>query len=141
MPKRTFVTEKDVKAEVKKLLNKHGWFWWCPPGNGYGTSGVSDFNALKAGVFLAIETKKRPNKPTKTQTGYCQSIMAEGGFAFAVDETRLSTLDFWLSAFEDSVRRVREGGKPQDSDGAAMLDAISILTELMVKEKPSETPE
>ena len=71
---RTFLTEKDVKAEVKKLLNAHDWFWWMPPANGFGKAGISDFNALKKGVFLAVETKFGSKKPTPE--GYLQWLAA-----------------------------------------------------------------
>src|SRR6056297_353525 len=93
MAQRTFETEKDVKAEVKKLLTKHGWFWWMPPGNGFGKGGVADFNALHHGVFLAIETKFGSKRPTPAQIGYLESIHAENGFGFVVNEKLLGDLD------------------------------------------------
>ena len=49
-------SEADVKREVKKLLNKYDWFYWMPAGSAYGNNNV-DFNCLKNGFFLAIETK------------------------------------------------------------------------------------
>jgi hypothetical protein len=141
MPKRTFDTEKDVKAEVKKLLTDHGWFWWMPPGNGFGTTGVADFNALKAGVFLAVEAKFGSNKPTKRQKAYLQSISAESGFGFAVNEKTVGDLARWLVMFDRSVEAVQKGGKMSDEDGAGMLDAIRALTAMVVgaSMKPDRT--
>ena len=128
---RTFLTEKDVKAEVKKLLNKHGWFWWMPPANGYGKAGIFDFNALRKGVFLAVETKFGNNKPSPMQTGFGNSIQAEDGFAFVVNEKTLDWFQAWLEAFDRATDAVSQGGKPTDEDGATMLDAIRAMTVLL----------
>lgn len=130
-------SEKHVKARVKKLLDKHDWFWWCPPANGYGTTGVSDFNALKNGVFLAIETKFDRNKPTLRQKGYAESIWAQKGIAFCVNETHLEWLEAWLKCFDNATHAVVLAGadtRPEDAinqeDGATMLNAVAELTEL-----------
>lgn len=125
---RTFQTEKDVKAEVKKLLDQHGWFWWMPPANGFGKAGIADFNAIKKGVFLAVETKFGPRKPTNMQVGYLNSVIAEDGFGFVVNETTLNSFGIWLAAFDRATTAVSQGEKPNDEDGAAMLDAIHTLT-------------
>lgn len=127
---RTFKKEADVKNAVKAALKKHGWFWWMPPMNGYGQSGVSDFNALKSGVFLAIETKFGYNKPTPMQKAYLQSITAEGGFGFVVNDKNLSNFLDWLERFDRAAKAVEEGGKPADEDGAQMLNDIAAMTEL-----------
>lgn len=131
MAPRTYTTEKDVKAEVKKLLNKHGWFWWMPSGNGFGRAGVADFNAIKDGVFLAIETKFGKNKPKHMQSAYLTSIAAESGFGFVVNEKNVQTLGLWLMHFADATDTVRRGEKVRAEDGAAMLDAIAILTDMI----------
>jgi len=130
MVKRTYTKEADVKAEVKKLLGKHGWFFWMPPMNGYGQTGVSDFNALRAGVFLAIETKFGSNKPSPMQKGYLQSITAEGGFGFVVNEKNLDWFRGWLEAFDTASKAVEQGDKPSADDGTYMLNAIAAMTEL-----------
>ena len=57
MRERVCHSESDVKKYVKKILDDHGWKWWMPPANGFGQAGISDFNALRSGVFLAVETK------------------------------------------------------------------------------------
>lgn len=132
MPRRTYETEKDVKNEVKKLLTKYGWFWWCPPGNGYGTSGVADFNALKAGVFLAVETKFGYNKPTKRQQAFLQTVAAESGFGFVLNEKLLTEFERWLDLFDKSTAAVQRGENVGNAEGAAMLDAIHAMTALVV---------
>lgn len=92
----TLRSEACVKREVKKLLTAAGWFWWMPPANGYGKAGIADFNALKQGDFLAIETKYGDNKPTPAQLRYLQQVWAHGGVGFVVDESRLGPLSWWL---------------------------------------------
>lgn len=125
---KTYSSEKDVKATVKKLLTKHKYFWWMPPANGFGKVGVSDFNALRAGVFVAVETKFGGNKPTPAQRAYLESITAEGGFGFVVDEKRLDTFTKWLEAFDRAAEAASRKEKVAPEDGAAMLDAIREMT-------------
>ena len=85
--------EGDVKAAVKKLLNKHKWYWWMPGANGYGTQGVSDFLCLRNGTFLAIETKFGKNKPTASQDLFLSTVVANGGAAIVVTENDIEKLD------------------------------------------------
>lgn len=128
--------EGDVKKEIRKILNRHKWFWWMPPMNGYGTTGVSDFLALRGGVFLAIEAKHNKKQPTALQRGFLSSIIAEGGFGFVVNEHRLNHLENWLAAFDRSTgataAALAEGKKPEGAvdanDGALMLDCIKEMT-------------
>lgn len=131
MPKEPRInSESDVKKQVKKLLDKHGFFWWMPPANGFGKIGVSDFNALRDGVFLAIETKFGKNKPTLHQKAYIESINASGGMAFIVNEATLDWLRQWLEAFDRSAEQIAKREKIADADGALMLDAAAQMTDL-----------
>lgn len=123
--------EKDVKARVKKLLDDHGWFWWMPPMNGFGTVGVSDFNAIRKGVFLAVETKFGSNKPTANQLAYLNSINAEDAFGFVVNEKTLEQFAGWLDAFDRACTATGKGTKVTSDDGAYMLDAIKAMTEML----------
>lgn len=132
MATRTYTKEADVKAEVKKLLKAHNWFYWMPPMNGYGQSGVADFNALRAGVFLAVETKFGSNKPSPMQKAYLQSVMAEGGFGFVINEKNLDWFKGWLTAFDRAAGAFEQGAKPSEDDGSYMLNAIKAMTELTV---------
>lgn len=120
--------EKDVKKAVRNLLDRHGWFWWMPPANGFGKVGVADFNALRGGVFLAIETKFGANKPTVHQVAFLSSVIAEDGFGFVVNEKRLDWLAKWMDAFDRSADGVAKGRQPDPEDGAVMLDAIREMT-------------
>ena len=123
--------EKDVKAKVKKLLDKYGWFWWCPPANGFGVSGISDFNAVKDGVFMAVETKFGSNKPTAMQGAFLRSINQESCFGFVVNENTLEWLDTFLEEFERSKIDVSEKKAMAHESGAALIDAIRALQALI----------
>lgn len=128
--------EKDVKKAVKALLDRHDWFWWMPPANGYGTTGVADFNCIKNGVFLAIETKFGTNKPTHRQKGYAQSVWAQKGIAFCVSDANIDWLEAWLKSFDNATAAVQTSGmhqRPEEAvdqeDGATMLNAVNALVE------------
>lgn len=127
----TYSSEKDVKKRVKQLLDQHNWFWWMTPANGFGKSGVSDFSAIRGGVFLAVETKFGSNKPTALQVGYLNSITAESGFGFVVSDRTIGAFEEWLVCFDRATAAVAGEAKPTNEDGAAMLDAMRTLTELL----------
>lgn len=123
--------EKDVKAKVKKLLDKHQWFWWMPPANGFGQTGISDFNAVKDGVFMAIETKFGSNKPTALQRAFSESINAASCFAFVVNDKNLDALDSFLTDFEQSKQDVGTKQAMNNEAGARLIDAIRVLQALI----------
>lgn len=120
--------EKDVKRKVKALLTKHGWFWWMPPSNAFGRTGIADFGAVRAGVFMAIETKFGGNKPTAMQLAFLTSVQAESCLAFVVDEARVSVLQRWLEAFDASTEAVAAKREVTPEDGATMVNCIRVLT-------------
>jgi len=125
-----FQNEKDVKRLIKKLLDKHQWFWWCPPANGYGPIGVHDFNSLRHGIFLSIEAKFGRNKPTPAQKAFAQTITSHQGFAFAVNERNLDQLEAWLAAFDNACEHQARRLDVRPEDGATMLNAIHAMTEM-----------
>lgn len=128
----TYRIEADVKKQVKKLLDKHSWFWWMPPMNGFGQTGISDFNAMKSGVFMGCETKFGRNKPTAQQGAFLRSIIQESGIAFVVNETNIEWFEAWLGAF-DRATLAQSNNQPVDpEDGATMLNAMKYLQELIV---------
>ena len=122
-----YTKEADVKREVKKLLTKHKWFFWMPPANGFGRSGISDFNAIRGGVFLAVETKFGTNKPTPMQVGYLTSIEAESGISFVVSDRNMDAFATWLEHFDNAVKAQTEARDVDPADGAAMLNAMAEL--------------
>lgn len=101
---KSYRTEADVKAAVKVILKELGFFYWMPGANGFGTQGVSDFLALKDGVFFAIETKVGNNKPTALQMAYLEKVNAHGGRAFWINEHQLYDLKDTLVGILNSVK-------------------------------------
>lgn len=126
-----YAKEADVKKQVKKLLDDAGWFWWMPPANGFGKVGVADFNALRNGVFLAVETKFGKNKPTAQQRAYLNSILAEDGMAFVVNEQNIEWLQAWLDAFQRATIAQSRNEDVTPEDGAMMVNAIKYMHELL----------
>lgn len=126
---KAFPKEADVKQKVKRLLDRHSWFWWMTPANGFGKSGISDFCAFKHGTFMAVETKLHPNKPSEMQKAYLRSIRAEKGFAFVISDKTIDDLEVFLSSFDRSVKTASHGEKSSAEDGAATLNAIAVMTQ------------
>lgn len=133
MKERTYKNEGAVKKHIKQLLVAHGWMEWMPAQGGYGRVGVSDHNALKDGVFMAIEAKhEKSDKPTEPQKDYLRAVLHQGGFAFVVHKDTIRALEIFLVAFGRSAERQLKGEDPLPEDGAAMLDMINIMTEAYI---------
>ena len=116
-----------VKKATKKLFDKHGWFWWMTPANGFGSSGVSDFCAIKDGVFLAAETKFGANKPTAMQRAYLESINASSCFGFVVNDANIGWLEIFLEEFAASSIEVMKTQRVNNESGAKLIEAIRQL--------------
>ena len=120
-------TEATVKAKVKSLLDKYGWFWWMPPANGYGKSGVSDFHAILPGVFMVVETKFGRGKATELQIGFLNTIKSARHFAFIVSDKTLPDFEKFLDAFAQASKLSQHGQQVPAEIGGPMLDAIRVL--------------
>lgn len=80
--------EGKVKAAVKKLLKKHGVYFYMPVQNGMGVVGIPDFICCIRGHFMAIETKApgKRNNTTANQKRQLALISEAGGIALVVDD-------------------------------------------------------
>lgn len=130
--------EADVKKAVKAILDKYDWFWWMPAADVYGSSGVSDFNAIWSGVFMVIETKFGSNKPTALQIGYMNSIRNADGFAFVVNEKNIDWLEAFLDSFALATQRQRKSLEVPQEHGAQMLNAIAELSNKFLDTAPDK---
>lgn len=135
---RTYNSEKDVKKHIKEILNYYGWFWWMPPANGMGTTGISDFCCVHNGCFIAIEAKFDKNKATPLQVSFLNSIRQEEGFAFVVNEKNIEWLEAYLGAFDRSTQAVSAKKEVSHEDGATMLNAIKELTNGLYKDEADD---
>lgn len=133
---KTYTSENSVKSEINKLLNKHNFFWWSTPMNGFGKTGISDKLAYRGGILIAIEAKFGKNKPTTMQKAFLESIRAEGGFGFVVNDTNISWLKGFLEAFDRSIEAGQKKQMPSEEDGAYMINAIRELSFAGVHEEP-----
>jgi hypothetical protein len=125
---KTYKNENSVKAEINKLLNEHNWFWWSTPMNGFGKTGISDKLAFRGGILIAIEAKFGYNKPTTMQKAFLESIRAESGFGFVVNEKNIGWLKGFLEAFDRSIEAGQKKEMPSEEDGAYMVNAIRELS-------------
>jgi hypothetical protein len=129
---RRNLTEKDVKHKGKALLEKYGWFYWMPPANQFGASGISDLHAVHNGVFMVVEFKNGANKPSALQKAFLTTIAAAGHFAFVVNDQTLVIFEAFLKAFANAqAASAKAGGDPKavdETDGAIMLNAMRDLT-------------
>lgn len=104
--------EGKVKAQIKKLLNKHGAYSHMPVQNGMGAPTL-DFVCCVKGLYVAIEAKTRGSKPTPRQQKTMQSIVKAGGIAIWVDEDRLEMLDKLLAKLSQmNIHMEKDNGRP-----------------------------
>lgn len=89
--------EGKVKDKVKRLLKDAGFYFFMPPMNGYGSSGVPDIIGCKDGRFLAVECKANGNGPTALQEKHLKEIVEKGGTSFVVDETGVGLFTILIS--------------------------------------------
>lgn len=101
--------EGDVKKAIKDLLDRHGWFWFMPPANTYGSNGISDILALKDGFFLAIEVKFKKTEGTQNQEDFLEDVRKHGGFAMLVNQAGLPRFSAWLKTFDRGLDHAETG--------------------------------
>ena len=92
--------ERDVKEEVKKVLQGYGdrvWYFMPVP-TGFGVQGVPDFVCSIGGRFVGIETKFGSNGLTKFQIKQMEGIVQTGAAHMVINEKNV-----------DSLRAVIEG--------------------------------
>lgn len=89
--------EGKVKAQVRKILDELGIYWFCPRGTAMGRSGIPDFICCAEGAFISIETKAGKNQPTALQNIEMTRIKKAGGFAFVINEQNVDNLKATLA--------------------------------------------
>ena len=90
--------EGDVKKLVKDVLNTtDGCWWFMPPANGYGRSGIPDFVGCVHGMLFAVETKFGKGTTTAHQNREIEAITRAGGEVWIVRETNI---DDWILTFK-----------------------------------------
>lgn len=83
--------EGDVKKAVKKVFNSYGddiWYF-MPPANGYGRSGIPDFLGCYKGRMFAVETKFGNNQPTNNQVRELNNLKYNEAQVWIVNDRNL----------------------------------------------------
>jgi len=89
--------EGDVKKAVKKILNATPLCWYfMPPANGYGRSGIPDFIGAVNGTLFAIETKFGYNDLTANQLREVEKLSQANCQVWIVRET---SVEGWACEF------------------------------------------
>ena len=89
---RTYKNERDVKAEVKRILDSLDIWWYMPVQTGYGVRGIPDFVCCVRGTFVGIETKFGKNKLSAWQERIKECIVSSEGEYFVINEDNVHEL-------------------------------------------------
>ena len=89
--------EVKVKRKVVAQLKALGAYFFYPVTGGYGGSGVPDIVGCYKGKSFAIECKAGKNKPTPLQQKNIDSIAAQGGAVWVVNEENMKGVTAWLT--------------------------------------------
>lgn len=76
--------EAKTKQRIKKILEDAGVWFFMPPANGYGRSGIPDFICCVNGFFFAIEAKAGKGQTTALQERELERIRKANGSAIIV---------------------------------------------------------
>ena len=93
--------EKKVKDKVTAVLKEYGAYYFFPPSNGFGRSGIPDIIACLHGHFIAIECKAGKGKPTALQLRELQSIYLAGATALLIREANIHEVQQHLQLIEE----------------------------------------
>jgi hypothetical protein len=89
--------EGDVKKRVKDVLKATPNCWWfMPPANGFGRSGIPDFVGHVNGHFFAVETKFGKGTTTANQEREIRTIEQTNGQVWIANE---HNIDLWTVTF------------------------------------------
>jgi hypothetical protein len=120
--------ENAVKAAIKDALKEHAWKSWPITQTGYGVAGVSDRIAVKAGVFLAVEAKFYPKKPTELQKRFLREVREARHFAFVVDDRTLDVFRDFLDAFDLASEAASRHQDADDETKACLIQSVALLS-------------
>jgi Holliday junction resolvase len=81
--------ETKVKRKVTVILNKYDAYFFFPPSNGFGRTGIPDIIVCYCGQFIAIECKAGKNTTTALQRRELRAIEDAGGYALVINETNI----------------------------------------------------
>ena len=95
---KIYKNESDVKDDIKKILDKHGVWYFMPSMNGYGRAGIPDFICCVKGNFMAIEAKFGRGKASAHQARELADIQMNEGISMVINEVRITDLEAYILA-------------------------------------------
>jgi Holliday junction resolvase len=84
--------ESKVKRKVAEILIHYDAYYFSPPANGFGRSGIPDIIACYRGQFIAIECKAGKNTTTALQRKELSRIEIAGGYSLVINESNIDQL-------------------------------------------------
>ena len=91
--------EKDVKAEIRKILDSFAnIFYFMPVPTGYGVKGIPDFIVCLNGDFVGIEAKFGKNKESLWQKKQGAAIKGANGTYLVINDKNVHELRDMLTA-------------------------------------------
>ena len=84
--------EAKVKRKVADILKEYDAYYFFPPANGFGRTGIPDIIACYRGQFIAIECKAGKNTTTALQRRELNAIEDAMGYALVINETNIDQL-------------------------------------------------
>ena len=81
--------ETKVKRRVTDILRAYDVYFFFPPSNGFGRTGIPDIIACYRGQFIAIECKAGKNTTTALQRRELLGIQDAGGYALVINENNI----------------------------------------------------
>jgi hypothetical protein len=94
--------ESKLKQQVKKVLDKHGVWYYMPVQNGMGVTGIPDFICCDNGRLVGIETKAPGKHPTPNQIRIGDQITGHGGVWFVVHDA--NEVEQYFSSKDSNLR-------------------------------------
>lgn len=82
--------EAKVKRKVADILKEYDAYYFFPPANGFGRTGIPDIIACYRGQFIAIECKAGKNITTALQRRELRAIEDAGGYALEINESNIN---------------------------------------------------
>ena len=95
---KTYMSESDVKDDIKKILTKHSVWYFMPSMNGYGRAGIPDFICCVKGNFMAIEAKFGRGKASAHQARELADIQMNEGISMIIDEHHIDDVNAYVSS-------------------------------------------
>lgn len=87
--------EGEIKAAVKRYIERNGWYWCAVQGGAYSKPGDPDLIACVGGRFVGIEAKTSDGRQSPVQKARQRQIEDAGGVYLIVRSLDDLTAGLW----------------------------------------------